>query len=108
MAKIGLILMQNQDYNLLKNVYFHYIISNTIFTCNIRGPKNGPFLESILHLFVKPLHIYIYMYIWFCIREKGTNVLRRNLDYSQMTVFTVSMENYIFLERRRFHLSKNI
>ena len=48
--------MQSQDH-VLKNVYFHYIISNSIFKRNIRGPKNGPFLESILHLFVRPLHI---------------------------------------------------
>ena len=33
---------------------------------------------------------------------------RRNLDFSQMNVFIVAMENYIFLERRRFHLSKNV
>ncbi len=56
MIKISFMLMQSQDHNLFRNVYFHYIISNTIFKRNIRGPKNGPFLESILHLFVRPLH----------------------------------------------------
>ncbi len=33
---------------------------------------------------------------------------RGNLDYSHMNVFTVAMENYIFLERRQPHLSKNV
>ena len=57
MSKIGFILMQSQDHDLFRNVYFHYIISNTIFKWNIIGPKIGPILESILHLFVRPLHI---------------------------------------------------
>ena len=56
-SKIGFISMQNQDHDHFRYVYFHYIISNTILMWNIRGPKNGPFLESILHLFVGPLHI---------------------------------------------------
>ena len=56
-SKIGFLLMPSQDHDLFRNVYFHYIISNTIFKWNVRGPKIGPFLESILHLFVMPLHI---------------------------------------------------
>ena len=51
--------MPSQDHDIFRNVYFHYIISNTIFMWNIRGPKNVPFLESILHLFVMPLHVYV-------------------------------------------------
>ena len=47
MSKIGFILMQSQDHDLFRNVYFHYIISNSIFKWNIRGPKIGPFQESI-------------------------------------------------------------
>ncbi len=31
-----------------------------------------------------------------------------NLDYSQMNVFIVAMENYVFLERGKSHLSKNV
>ncbi len=31
-----------------------------------------------------------------------------NLGYSQMNVFIVAMENYIFFERGRSHLSKNV
>ncbi len=57
MSKIGFILMLSQDHDLFRNIYFHYIISNTIFKRNVRGPKIGPSLESILHLFVRPLHI---------------------------------------------------
>ncbi len=57
MGKIGFELMPSQDHKFFKNIYFHYVILNTIFTWNIKGPKNGPFLESMLHLFVRPLHI---------------------------------------------------
>ncbi len=31
-----------------------------------------------------------------------------NLDYHQMNVFTVAMENYIFLKRRGSPLSENV
>ena len=48
--------------------------------------------------------------------EKSTNVLgnlgggrtRVNPDYSQMDVFIANMVNYIFSEKERHHLSKNI
>ncbi len=33
---------------------------------------------------------------------------RGNLDYHQTNVFTVAIENYIFLERRESHLSENV
>ncbi len=33
---------------------------------------------------------------------------RGNLDYTQMNVIIVAMKNYIFLESRRPHLSKNV
>ncbi len=55
-----------------------------------------------------------YILTWFCIWEKGTNVLE-NLggnrgipDYSQMDALIVHMENYTFLERWAPPLSKNI
>ena len=49
--------MQSQNRDLFRNVYFHFIISNYIFKWNIRGPENDPFLESMLHLFVRPFHM---------------------------------------------------
>ena len=45
--------------------------------------------------------------------ELGKRVLtywenRGDLDYNQMNVFIVAVKNYIFLERRRPHLSINV
>ena len=33
---------------------------------------------------------------------------RGNIDYSQMNVFILAMENYVFLKRGRSQLSKNV
>ena len=82
MGKIGFVLMPSQDHKFLKNIYFHYVISNTIFTWNIKGPKNCPFLESMLHLFVRLLHICSSTYAWHILhgayalrKKKGTEIV---------------------------------
>ena len=52
--------------------------------------------------------------MWFCLWEKGTNVLRilgkmgGNSDCSQMDGLIISIENYTFLERWGFPPSKTI